>query len=683
VAPFLLDASDMPRSRRSTIVLLTAVLPLLRYLGANAEEQTVTWTNIVNATVAGSVLQKTSGLDGVDDAGASSEQQLTAGDGYVQFTVGETNTFWLAGLSHGDQNTRYADIDFAFRFNGAGWADVLENGIYAGGDTPYTAGDVFRVAIVGGRVQYFRNGTFLRESAMTPAYPLLLDVALGSLGATVGNAVVGFTPAPSPGAGFIETAGSPALRPRFTRAQIDEFLPPGDAKGAFTFPPPYNTRGVRLTNASDCAGGADCLWYVGYSYWRNMNNHVGSADMYIFLGTDPHNGGVGPILLRYNKATDVVETLGPLFATGPFSNSTGESWYFSGSHPTRLYVYLVGTPQLRRYDILQRQFETIPALDLNACPRPSVCPASAAFIIQPHSSDDDLVHSATVQDADFRRIGCVTYRSTTRRFSYFGTPEGYIFDECHIDKSGNWLVILETRSDGARRNRIVNLRGGRITTIADVNGALGHLDMGYGYAVGADTFNPLPNATILLQFPVANTTRPIGPVVHFNKRWDIAAANHIAHGNARSGVAATSQYACGSNGSRVSDMADEVICFRLDANHNVDGSLDVLVVAPVMTDLDAAGGRDMNGDDYEQTPKGNLDVTGGYFLWTTNLGGSRLDAFLVKIPAERLGDSPELSEPTTDNSQLCGRMRPDAAPRGRGGSGCTVAGAHGSVRISP
>jgi hypothetical protein len=55
-----------------------------------------------------------------------------------------------------------------------------------------------------------------------------------------------------------------------------------------------------------------------------------------------------------------------------------------------------------------------------------------------------------------------------------------------------------------------------------------------------------------------------------------------------------------------------------------------------MTDLDAVGGQDVDGDDYEQLPKGNLDVTGRYFIWTANLGGSRLDAFLVKVPAERL-----------------------------------------------
>ena len=242
-------------------------------------------------------------------------------------------------------------------------------------------------------------------------------------------------------------------------------------------------------------------------------------------------------------------------------------------------------------------------------------------------------------------------------------------------------------SFAVRAGEIYGLLGpngaGKTTTIEDFNGALGHLDMGFGYAVGADTFNPLPNATILLQFPVVTTTRPIGPVVHFNKRWDIAAANHVAHGNAQSGATVQSQYACGSNATRVADMADEIVCFPLDANHNTDGSLDVLVVAQVMTDLDAPGGRDANGDDYEQLPKGNLDVTGRYFLWTTNLGGSRLDAFLVKIPAERLNSSQESVELTTQNSEPCGRMPAHVPYRGRGGSGCTVAGTHGSVRVSP
>src|SRR5262245_1759957 len=154
-----------------------------------AADRQVEWTNQVNVTARGNTLQKTGGCQGCDDAGAVSRQVIRAGDGYVEFTVGEGNTFWLAGLNHADESTRFNDIDFAFRFNGAGQADVMENGVYqAGGDTTYVAGDVFRIAIVGGKVQYSKNGRVLRESQQAPRYPLFLDTALGSTGATVQNA---------------------------------------------------------------------------------------------------------------------------------------------------------------------------------------------------------------------------------------------------------------------------------------------------------------------------------------------------------------------------------------------------------------------------------------------------------------------------------------------------------------
>jgi hypothetical protein len=615
-------------------VLALCCVVLFLFVPKASPQSTITWTNLVNVAVDGTVLQKTQGCDGCQDAGATSQEQLSA-DGYVEFAVGELNTLWMAGLSHGSDDSTYGDIDFGFRFNGGGYADVLEGGAYAGGDTTYAPGDVFRIAVVDGRVQYSKNGQYLRESAHVPQFPLLLDTSLATIGATVRNALLTVSPPPPAGGGFTEKAGSPALRARFTQPQIEAFLPPNGAKGKFTFPSPYNTEGVRLTNASDCASGDDCLWYVGYSYWRNTNNHVGSTDMYIFLGTDPSRGGVGPTLHRYDKTTDDVENLGALFGPeSPYHWSTGEGWYFSATQPTKLYTYLVGGTQLRRYDILTRQFDPTPALDLAACPRPRICPASAAYLTQTHSSDDDQVHSATVQNTSWQRLGCVVYRAS--RFAFYPTQSGHTFDECHVDKSGRWVLILEVRPDGSLINRIVDTKTGKASIIEDAAGALGHLDMGSGYAVGADNYNPLPNATIVLKFPVRSTQRPIGPVVHFNKRWDIAAANHITHGNAIAGAAPESQYACGSNASRVADMADEIVCFSLDAGRNLDGSLDVLVVAQVMTDLDASGGRDTDGDDYEKMPKGNLDVTGRYFIWTTNTGGGRLDAFIVKIPVERL-----------------------------------------------
>src|SRR5687767_3833219 len=57
--------------------------------------------------------------------------------------------------------------------------------------------------------------------------------------------------------GILETATGNGLRPRLSSGQIQNFLP---SRGRFTFPEPYRTTGVRLTNSSDC-GGSDCVHY--------------------------------------------------------------------------------------------------------------------------------------------------------------------------------------------------------------------------------------------------------------------------------------------------------------------------------------------------------------------------------------------------------------------------------------
>lgn len=172
----------------------TGFIIVLALAAVGAAERFVDWANPVNVTVFGDRLEKTSGCQGCEDAGAISRQMIRAGDGYVEFTVGETNTFWLAGLGHRDTSTRYDDIEFAFRFNGAGRADVMESGVYKGGDTAYAAGDVFRIAVIGGRVQYARNGRVLLESQKAPVYPLMLDTALGTVGATIESARIDTNP---------------------------------------------------------------------------------------------------------------------------------------------------------------------------------------------------------------------------------------------------------------------------------------------------------------------------------------------------------------------------------------------------------------------------------------------------------------------------------------------------------
>jgi hypothetical protein len=68
--------------------------------------------------------------------------------------------------------------------------------------------------------------------------------------------------------------------------------------------------------------------------------------------------------------------------------------------------------------------------------------------------------------------------------------------------------------------------------------------------------------------------------------------------------------------------------------------LQQLIVAPVMTLMSASGrGPGCNLDPpYCKLPKGALDVTGRYFMWSSNMGTSRLDMFLVEVPAHLITD---------------------------------------------
>ncbi len=437
--------------------------------------------------------------------------------------------------------------------------------------------------------------------------------------------------------GFIETATTGVLRPRLTLPLLQALLP---ARGPFLFPAPYNTAAIRVTNASDC-GGTDCVDAIGYSYWRNINNHVGSNRMLMFLGLNRARGGPGPSLFSYDKTTGQVANLGPLFdpASGRSWHST-EGWYWSMTQPTKIYVD--DASRMLRYDVLTKQYDTV--FD--------VAPTFGAdkTVWQMHSSDDDKVHSATLRtNTTWEMLGCVVYHEDTRQFQYF--PKIGDFNECSVDKSGRWLMSLENVDYlYDLEMRIFDLTTGTERLVWDQDGAVGHADMGYGYVVGSDNWNTFPNAVLLWDF----AKNPLsGFLVSHNMDWSAPAPNHFAHGNARPDVPASQQYACGSGAARVDAVwANEIICFSMD------GSLRVLVVAPVMTDLNAPGG---GTDDYVKEPKGNLDVTGRYFIWTSNAGGSRLDAFIVKVPSQVLMGSSSDTIPLPSRSPRLRPVRPSAA----------------------
>src|SRR5882724_7117662 len=142
-----MSSGGAAKNRCGTVVVRFFVVAFWGVTTA-AYGQAVEWTGMVNVNVDGTTLQKTTGCDGCDDAGARSQDEINSPGGYVEFTVGEANAFWMGGLSN-----------------------------YKGGDTAYAAGDIFRIAVAYGRVQISRNASVIYASRTAPTYPLVLDIA--------------------------------------------------------------------------------------------------------------------------------------------------------------------------------------------------------------------------------------------------------------------------------------------------------------------------------------------------------------------------------------------------------------------------------------------------------------------------------------------------------------------------
>jgi hypothetical protein len=424
--------------------------------------------------------------------------------------------------------------------------------------------------------------------------------------------------------GFLENDEAPAARAQFTASQSGSFLP---TRGGFTFPAPYNTHGIRVTTASDC-GGNDCVDMI-YNYWKNMSNSAGSDTMYVFVGLDQARGGDGPTLFKYVKSTDALTKVGPLFASSStYARQSGEGWYFSYGMATKLYMQ--DHSKLLRYDVLSHKFETV--FD-------STTKYPNTIVTQTNSSNDDDVHSATLEDAtSYAKKGCLVYTASSKQFQFFAASGK--FDECQIDKGGRYLVIKEktpadTCASCDEDDVVVDLATGKQQVLMDQDGAGGHSDLGYGYMVASDNWNKQPNAWRV--WDLSNIKGSGGMVFH-GGIWGSFSPSHVSFANAVSNKPIAQQYVCG--GAAVSSTAtgdNDIRCFGLDASTGM-ASEQSLVVAPVMTNLSAAGGDATcpSCTDYGKDPKGNLDPTGQYFFWVSNAGSGRMDAFMVKVPYQVL-----------------------------------------------
>jgi hypothetical protein len=120
------------------------------FVDQRREHEFVTWQNLIGAGAAGGTLSRSAVTSGMWDAGATSSEVITAGDGYVEFTASEVDKARVGGLSNGpppDTAPSFTDIDFGIALGVGGSVNIFEHGTPKGAFGTYVSGDRFRVRV--------------------------------------------------------------------------------------------------------------------------------------------------------------------------------------------------------------------------------------------------------------------------------------------------------------------------------------------------------------------------------------------------------------------------------------------------------------------------------------------------------------------------------------------------------
>ncbi|MFN5831465.1 MAG: hypothetical protein ACK46R_12005, partial [Bacteroidota bacterium] len=157
----------------------------------NTTEEQVKWklSDLSNTNITGSGNSLIKIQSGGWSGGAASWNTVS-NNGYLQFTVSETNTLRMIGLSSTNANSNFNTIQYAVYLRNDAQFEVYESGSGRGVFGTYATNDIFRIAVDAGVVRYFRNGNLFYISTIAPTLPLLVDVSINSVNGTVTNAIV-------------------------------------------------------------------------------------------------------------------------------------------------------------------------------------------------------------------------------------------------------------------------------------------------------------------------------------------------------------------------------------------------------------------------------------------------------------------------------------------------------------
>lgn len=568
---------------------------VLRIVRGQGSAQNAIWVNLVNTTAAGNSLQKTAGQW---DAGANTQQQITASGGYFEFSV-SMNHRMQVGLSNDTSGAvDYTQLKYTFNFWGD-YFDIREGWENYYGWWPYQTGDVFRIAVEGNVIKYYQNGALLRTSTRAPSYPLVLDTALTAMGATVQNAIVSTT-----------AAGVKTDRGIYPEPP----LPALPAAGGKFFDPTFGTEIMRVTDAND--GQSNGTWY---SYWPTFNSNntrvlARRANGQAIYGFNPQTFTLGSMHL----VPALPGGLSLLF----------ESATWSATEPDILYgVTFYGAPQkLWAYNAATQTYSSIRDFSSDIAP--------GQFLWQMSMSDDNDTFAFTIKtQSGPDPVGYLVYRRSTNQILL--KVNDTTINEVNLDKSGRYLIVpLDFPDAGGHIIKIRDLQTGAVDGVVDgaPDHAMGHGDYGNGISVAWDN-----DANRYLRRSLA-TPHQWTVALDIGRYWQ---SSHLSLRGADDGWSLASFYGgyeyLNGNGLFQRELVlvkNDGTKFRRLAHHR-----SIFEVTPGVTN-------------YWASPRANLSRDGRFVAFSSNWGGSsREDLFIARIEPGSTA-VPDTTAPAPSNGTL-------------------------------
>ena len=473
--------------------------------------QTLTaWDSPIKVIAADGALTKSAGCEGCPDAGAHSATQLT-GDGYAEF-VPAAGQRVIAGLGTDlSASTDSSTIDYAFSLWPGGAWEVRERGVYKT-DGASAAGDRFRVSVESGRVVYRRNGAVVYTSATPPSYPLVLDVTLYSMAASISGATVVITttvpviPPPPPPPPGQEPTGPPvvtttgpyqAVTDRYTH--VKPALPVMGPAGSTITDPVFLSPITRITDGSTRHDTANRSYRTPSSPHQNAWSATGSR--FYVVSTD---GSVLPY--RFDSTTGSAQRIDPTSSgAGGFVLSFYVEPQFSYVRDSVIYGSYSGPggASLRtidQYDFTTRSYSRL--LDLDA-----VVPGLAGTYIGGVASSagttervmtffggsrQDLHHYVAVFEAtNPQNRQLLDTTASTVNGSPTRTALNFLLHHAMIDRSGRYVMLYPTSADqtGPRKapqSVLWDTQANVFTEMPVSALPYGHDAFGYGVSVNKD-----------------------------------------------------------------------------------------------------------------------------------------------------------------------------------------------------